>query len=406
MGTKLNLHKLMGTDAGYLRALTVEDDDRRILSGAREEIRATLRGAFRNWETHVSRTELFDSEVAGLAATPRVPIPKFRIQGSFAYYTVNDCQDPPRNQIDQDDGLFLPLSFVVVGGRTRPTIASKAYFLLVERALTPQCERKGWRLNPGKAKNSCVRVEINERLHIDLPLYAIRDSAFEELVEFAAADSRIAKSITVQDRTELDERIYRALLSAEIILADRGRGWIESDPRKLEAWFEDAVGLHGPIVRDLCRSFKAMRDAKFDAGLSSICIMACVVNALRSLGSVDEKRLDVAIIDVANEIAEQLEHPVQNPAFPGDPEKCLCNKWDADYRKGVRELFRSTAAQMAEATNGGFIKSLAIGRARAAFGDRVPADEDLITLMGPVEVVRATPAQPQPRPMAPRTKSG
>lgn len=406
MGSKLNLHKLMGTDAGYLRALAVDDDDRRHLSAAREEIRDTLRSAFRDWETHVSRQELFDADVAASAQPARVPVPKFRIQGSFAYWTVNDCQNPPLHQIDQDDGVFLPLSFVTAGGRTRPIIAAHAYFLLVERALAKVCALRGWRLNPGKAKNSCVRVEISSRLHIDLPLYAIRDSAFEQLVEFAAADSRIVKSAALNDVLELDDQIYRSLLSAEIILADRKNGWIESDPRKLEIWFENAVKAYGPIVRDLCRSFKAMRDAKFDDGLSSICIMACVVNALNALGRVDEKRLDLALASVADKISEQLRYPVFNPAFPQDPQKCLCGKWDADYRAEVQQLFRSAAGLMAEATDGGFIKSLAISRARAAFGDRVPQNEELITLMTPAAVVRATPAEPQPRPMAPRTKSG
>lgn len=405
MGSKLNLHKLMGTADGYLRALTVEEDDRTALAKAREDIRDTLRSAFRDWERHVTRREFFDAAIVASGETPRVPVPKFRIQGSFAYFTVNDCQNLPRTQIDQDDGVFLPLSFVMVGGRARPIVASQAYFLLVERALAPLCEARGWTLNPGKAKTSCVRVEIGTRLHIDLPLYAIQDSAFEELVAFAAADRSLAKA-AVRDSLELDEKVYRALVSAEIILADRTSGWIESDPRKLETWFENAVRLHGPIVRDLCRCFKAMRDAKFDAGLSSICIMACVVKALQSFGRIDEKRLDLALIDVAARISEQLREPVENPAFPGQADKYLCKKWDDDYRLAARRLFADAADQMAEATDGGFHKGLAITRARTAFGNRVPENEALISLMGPVEVVQATPALPQPQPMAPRTKSG
>lgn len=404
MATKLNLNRLMGTDQGYLKALRIRDEDRKALALAREVIRATLRGAFRDWERFVSRREMFDAAVISVNAQPRVPVPKFRIQGSFAYFTVNDCQDPPRQQIDQDDGVFLPLSFVTVGGRTRPTIASQAYFLLVERALGPLCSERGWRLNPGEPKNSCVRVELNDRLHIDLPLYAIKDDAFDQLVEFAA-HSQLAKSIELRDSEELDEAIYRQLRDAELILAHRRAGWIESDPRKLEQWFEAAVSLH-PIVRDLSRAFKAMRDAKFDQGLSSICIMACVVNAVMNLPKLDSGRLDLAIVEVAQKIHQQLAQPVENPVFLGQDDKCLCKDWDADYRNAVRNLFLSAATLMSEAIDGTFHKGVAISKATTAFGARIPQDEDLVTIMTAVEVVRATPAQPQPRPMAPRTKSG
>jgi len=138
MATKLNLHKLIGTDAGYLHAIRVEREDRDDLSEAREEIRTELRDAFRNWEKFVNRAELRDSAFEGTAYTPDLPAPKFRIQGSFAYHTANDCQNPPDQQIDQDDGVFLPLSFVMVKGFARPTIASSAYFQLVERALRRQ----------------------------------------------------------------------------------------------------------------------------------------------------------------------------------------------------------------------------------------------------------------------------
>jgi len=146
MTTKLNLHKLMNRETGYLNELRVTQDDRGSLATARELIRGTLREAFRNWEIYVTETQLRDSQVVTASVRPKIPAPKFRIQGSFAYHTANDCQIPPRQQIDQDDGVFLPLSFVTVNGRARPTIASNAYFNLVEAALKPLCDQKGWLL--------------------------------------------------------------------------------------------------------------------------------------------------------------------------------------------------------------------------------------------------------------------
>ncbi|WP_157215353.1 CBASS cGAMP synthase [Flavisphingomonas formosensis] len=404
MVTKLNLHKLMGTDEGYLAEIRVPERDRVVLTTAREKIRDTLRSAFRNWHHFVSRIELQDSLVVA-SATPRLPTPKFRIQGSFAYHTANDCQNPPDQQIDQDDGVYLPISFVTVNGRARPTIASSTYFRIVERALGPLCEAQGWRLNPGKAKNSCVRVEIDWRLHIDLPLYAIRDEAFEQLVEVAAV-AKMAKASEIRDSRELDERIYRDLAAAEIILAHRSSGWIESDPRRLEKWFRAAIDLYGSQVRDLSRCFKGLRDARLDDGLSSICIMASVVRAIENLGGLDAGRLDLAIVSAAREIARLADQPVENPVFPGDAAKHLCLGWTPQYRKRVRSLFAEAADELEAAIDGTFHKTIALARARKAFGARVPEREDLIAAVGAVEMVRSTPAQRQPAALVPRTKSG
>lgn len=403
MATKLNLHKLMSRDEGYLRKLRVAKDDEVSLSAAREEIRDTLRGAFRSWRTYLSETELRDAAVPVGVIPNALPSPKFRVQGSFAYFTVNDCQNPPRQQIDQDDGVFVPLSFVMVGNTERPTIASEAYFKLVEKALAPLCSQNGWVLNP-KKKNSCVRVQLNGRLHIDLPLYAVRDSAFELLVETAGATT-LQKSL-LRDSRELDERIYRELLGTELILAHREEGWIRSDPRILETWFKNSITLYGDIVRDLSRAFKGLRDAKFNDGLSSICVMALVVRAVEQLDRLNANRFDVALVDVAREIARNLQQPVVNPAFPDEAGKHLCVGWTPEYRATVRTLFADAADQLEEGIDGTFHRGIAVQKARAAYGERVPSDEALISVDSAAAIVRSVEPQPQPRPVVPRTKSG
>ena len=401
--TKLNLNKLMGSEEGFLDAIRVGDQDRQTLSVAREKIRDRMRYAFRNWQEFVTRAELQGALLKD-TVEPKVPTPKFRIQGSFAYHTANDCQNPPAQQIDQDDGVFLPLTFVTLNGTARPTIASSAYFKIVELALVSLCDSEDWKLNP-KRKNSCVRVEISSRLHIDLPLYAIRDDAFHRLVEVAAADS-LTKSVQMRDSRELDEQIYRELADAEIILAHRKDGWIESDPRKIERWFKNAIDVWGPVVRELSRSFKGLRDAKFDDGLSSICIMASVVRAVENLGGVDERRLDIALVDVAREMADRADHPVDNPVFPGDEKKHLCLGWTPEYRSRVKALYADAADELNQAIIHTFNKTVAVSRARRAFGTRVPDREDLITLIAPAEIVRSTPPERQPEAQVPRTRSG
>jgi hypothetical protein len=406
MAATLNLHKLFATDTGYLKALSVPEDDEKWLRVAREAIRATLRGAFADWERWVARTELFEGWVLKSNVDVRLPQPKFRLQGSFAYHTVNDCQQNPPQQIDQDDGVFLPMSFVSNGGKTRPSVVSKAYFAIVERALGPLCQKNGWELNPGRAKNTCVRVQIDDRLHIDLPLYAIRDEAFQELVE-AAARTSVLKAFDARNDIQLAEDVYRNLLDADIVLAHRTEGWIESDPRKLERWFERAIEIYGPQVRRLARAYKGLRDAHWaECGLGSICIMAAVVTAVEQIERQDPLRDDLALLAVGRKLIHVLSGPIENPAFPGESDKCLCKDWEPGFREQVQQVIANACDKLERAIHDTLHKEWAVQLAREAFGPRVPADADLVRLVGVAEVIRKVEPTPQKKSTVPRTESG
>lgn len=409
MAATLNLHKVFAGDGGYLANLKVRDADADALREAREEIRATLRGAFRDWRQYVSRDDLFEAWVAKSADPPALPQPKFRLQGSFAYHTANDPQQTPPQQLDQDDGVFLPLSFLASNGTARPMIVSKAYFKIVEDALRPLCARKGWVLNPGKAKDTCVRIEIGARIHIDLPLYAIRDEAFGRLKETSLAKSlgRVVAMDEVAFAEELFDDVYRGLAASEIMLAHRVEGWKASDPRKVEDWFNDALDFFGPQLRRLSRAYKGMRDAaEARSELSSICIMAATVTALENLGVQEASRDDLALLNTAREMVKVLAGPIEHPAFPGDPDHNLCRDWTSQVREAVCDLFRRAADELETAIHGTVNRDVALAHARRAFGSRIPADTDLIGLVGAAAVIRNTPPAPQPQPMMVRTKSG
>ena len=116
--------------------------------------------------------------------------PRFRMQGSGAYHTLNDPAHKPPQEVDFDDGVFLPTSFVNGGGMVEPLLAAKGYFIVVENILAPLCEDNGWKLIA--TKPTCVRVRVDNHAHIDLPLYAIPDEQFVELVE---ANARIMKTM-------------------------------------------------------------------------------------------------------------------------------------------------------------------------------------------------------------------
>lgn len=406
MGRNLNLHRIFSGSGSYLEALSVPVADNSALKQAREEIRHVLQDAFREWERHITRLDLFENSIAKSLKDVKLPQPKFRLQGSFAYHTVNDCQQNPPQQIDQDDGVFLPIGFLSSNGKTQPTIVSKSYFKLVEDALRPLCTQKKWRLNPGRAKETCVRVEIGPRMHIDLPLYAIRDEAFERLAESAIAKS-LNRALSLDEAVDLFDDVYRGLADTEIMLAHREEGWIGSDPRKLEDWFENAVASYGPQVRRLARIYKAMRDAEWqDSDLRSICIMAALVAALENIEAQEDKRDDLALLNTAREMVSVFQNPIENPVFPGDPKKYLCEGWTPEFREEVRALFRRAADELESAINGTLHPTLALGHAKTAFGPRVPDNASLITIAGVAAIIRSEPPQPQPRPMPVRTKSG
>lgn len=404
MVASLNLHRLFSTDAGYLLQLKVRDRDEADLRAAREIIRAILRAAFANWERFVTRYELFGG--ASLPTDFRMPAPKFRIQGSFAYHTANDCQQNPPQQVDQDDGVYLPLGFVTNGGKSHPGLASSAYFAIVERALAPLCKERGWTLNPKRLKNTCVRVEIDKRLHIDLPLYSMSNESFAALVESRAkAVLRAAASAT--DPDILDEDVYQNMPSSAILLAHRREGWVESDPRTLERWFQTAIGVYGPQLRRLCRCYKGFRDARWSAcDLGSICLMAATVSAMGQLGPLDDKRDDIALLRVGEKLVDVLAKPIENPAFPGDEEKYLCKDWTPEFREEVRAAFADMCRRLRSAIFETLHKGIALKAVRASFGERVPDDESLIALVGLAAEIRRAPSQPQPKPMVPRTTSG
>jgi hypothetical protein len=240
----------------------------------------------------------------------------------------------------------------------------------------------------------------------------VNDDTYEQIAEASAqmlakADSLAADAAALRERVELSEDVYRALDESDIVLAHRREGWIGSDPRKLEIWFDNAIRIYGPLVRRLSRAFKGLRDAHWsDCDLGSICIMAAVVQAVVKLHPLDGNRDDLALLAVGREIVKIFAGSVENPAFPGDADKFLCKDWSDEFRTEVRRVFSEACDNLERAISDTLHKGIAIRLARTAFGERVPEDESLIGLVGVVATIREVQPTPQPKPMVPRTKSG
>lgn len=374
----LNTHRIFTGPADadhYLAALTLEAEREAMLRSARDTCREAIRAGLRSWANVIHKSRLFEIVAAGVA--PAVLKPKFKMQGSFAYRTLNDPARCPPQEIDLDDGVFVPVSFLNDNGRAHPALISSGYFSAVEALLAPVCEDKGWTLVTDKP--SCVRVELASDAHIDFALYAIPDGEFEELVESEV----LAKALNAQDRAmlqdqiELAEDLYRGLREDEIMLAHRKEGWKPSDPRKLEDWFRSALRQHGEQLRRICRYLKGWRDFHWETcRLSSIALMACVVTIYDEAAQAPaENRDDLALLVVAERLQALFGGRIANPVVDG---QFLDEGWSSEDRGTFIAEANALLARLREAITGSDSPQRALGSLTRAFGDRLPDDHGLI----------------------------
>jgi hypothetical protein len=305
--------------------------------------------------------------------------------------------------VDIDDGVFLPTSFI---NEERPVFAAKAYFLVVEDALRPLCRTKGWTLCDGaQAKDSCVRVLVTEKIHIDLPLYAIPD---EDYVNVEKLEKSLNARGLFLESVEFAADAYQQIPEDHIMLAKRNGEWQRSDPRKLARWFEDAVRRHqGPHLRHVCRYLKAWRDFTWKDpkdGIPSIALMAFAVRAFdESRTRLDSNREDEALIAVAERMPDYLKVPVKNPVVDG---KFLDKAWTPEKRAALvraAEVFRDHLKAASNATRA----DATLSRLTDCLGERVPDDLDLVQVSPSEErAILSQPAQRVAAPVVGRHTSG
>jgi hypothetical protein len=320
--------------------------------------------------------------------------PKFFIQGSWAYKTLNrPCQTPPQ-QSDLDDGVYLPMS--IVKEENRPSMAIKDFRAAVWDVLEPLCIEKGWELH---SKATCMRVEISTFAHIDLPLYAIPDDQYRMIQEsMEARNYTVLKAFAVN--SELDT--WKKLPSDKILLACED-GWITSDPLKMKEWFELEISDKEEQLRRVIRYIKAFRDHQWDkGGPSSILLMA----AACPLFEFKYKRDDLALLNVVAGLPNALRKGVKSPI---DSKVCLT---DALGEKGVEEAaekFETLRTCLDAATAESASKDMACVWMRSMLGDRFPDRPDLISeqqAQPMPAVMAAIPPERGPSEIVKRTKAG
>ncbi len=388
----------------FLQATTVPGGIYQALIEARDIIRAALRSGFGNTSAFIAMDELFDKAAArsGRSATLR---PRFRMQGSCAYHTLNNPAQPTQ-QIDLDDGVFMPTEFIAAASGNRPAVASKGYFQAVEAILLPLCQKKGWKLVADK--DACVRVEIGRHAHIDLPLYAIPENKFVELAELMSHGMNKMAADAMRDSQELQDEFYKGLPLDQIMLAHREKGWQASDPRKIEDWFQQAIDTHGYVLRRLCRYYKAWRDFEWPTcKLSSLAIMACLVDILDSIAAdMPEHRDDVAILLASERFAGRLKQPIPNPVMTHLAEVALDRDWTAMDRADFVAKASDFHKRLTDALRGTDNPASVLRYLRTAFGKRMTDDVSVIRTETREATVRDFPKVAVAAPFVPKSTSG
>lgn len=289
-----NFSPLLFTTTGeacFLNELDLTPDELSHIDGARKDIREALKAELPG--------ALRDKGLEGEICEPR-----FYIQGSRAYKTLNSpCTTPPQ-QSDIDDGVYLPLS--VMREESSPKIAIALFFDAVIDVLRPICAERNWHAQP---KDTCVRVTISRSAHIDLPLYVIPDTLFR-LIK-ASMESRGHAVFDSAINSERDS--WKTLPSDKILLADRKQGWRKSDPMAMKNWFKRECLEKGDQLIRVVRYLKAFRDKRWeDKGPSSILLMAAACPLFQYF----DKRDDRALLNVVKGIPDALRKGVASPIDP------------------------------------------------------------------------------------------
>ncbi|PKM43793.1 MAG: hypothetical protein CVV05_13105 [Gammaproteobacteria bacterium HGW-Gammaproteobacteria-1] len=387
-----NLHRLFqpaSTDKTLLNALTLTADEDAILRKARTQVRETLRRDL---------PRLIKQALPGIQT---IETPRFITQGSFAYKTINrHCH--PKQQIDMDDGCYLPLSFAKefeVGH------ASNLFFQAVELVLTPLAKANGWKLVP---KDTCTRLEIDSTKHIDIPLYAIPDADFKKMLMDASVLEYAALKGQVHDHARAVQ--WSDLPRNKVLLAIRGGDWRPSDPRPVIRWVENQVATKTEQWRRLIRYLKAWRDYQWPSGgPTSICLMAAMDQVfLRPNAGRD----DLALLDIVRRLPQVFAGDIYNPAEPtARPEdrELLSRRLDEEpgLRRVVQEKLREFERDLNMAINGNVSPMDACNLVSRHLGPRIPVRPDWVLVESVAQQVRSTaPRVSVVAPLIGTTKSG
>jgi len=374
----------------FIHLLNIEENERVILLQTRKKARSAIRKAFNESKAIIEENFKKQSTLKGIRSAFREVSPAFWPQGSFSYGTLNNPAQSPPQQLDIDDGVYLPMELF----EDEPIYSKEIFFQIVDTALKKLVdENQGWEFD--NSKPTCARIVVSPRIHLDFPLYAVPRERFEELRKSTA-------SLTATFDYALEE--YVKLDPEEVYLARRDKEhWVKSDPKKIKLWFDREKEAHGDRLVRVCRYLKAWRDFTWEkGGPTSITLMACAASVFDDSNGFN--RDCEALFAVAEKLPELFAGEIKNPAEPEEtlyPRELTQEVIDDIVNKA--EIFRDTLtkalihAETSQEVVDLFIKSL---------GRRIPNDNTYITPISSVSVALNMPIRKQPAPIVKNVKSG
>lgn len=392
--TLANAHALfcgLRTDPSYLASLEVSNDEKSRLLDARKDIRAALKAA----ADQIPRFDDYwqDSYRARVSWRDRPSVViKFMTQGSFAYRTLNDPAQKPAQEIDLDDGMYVPVQFLENG---EPALAAKGLFKFVDSVLGELCRVKGWKLDP--TKSCCARVKLWPGAHVDIPIYSIPQDRFAQL-------SKNLEDAGMASFAQDSVRGGWKLPSDQIMLAQRDGGWVQSDPQLMHDWVEERSERYGPVFRRLSRFFKGWRDFTWEKStLSSLCLMHAIDMALAQLdGLPGNDRDDELVLEVARRLPDMLTGKVANPVL-----RHLCiNEWDSDNRAVIVAGARALFSEMDAALESTGDAEQVVRKLQNRFGGRIPYRPDAVKIASQISAVQKAAAATVAAPLVIASTSG
>ncbi|MCU7368978.1 CBASS cGAMP synthase [Pantoea stewartii] len=319
--------------------------------------------------------------------------PRFWVQGSYNYKTLNKPYHLPPQQMDIDDGTYMPMEMF----KEQPLVGHRLLLLLVDASLASlEKENIGWKAS--KMLN-CGRITLKDRdVHIDVPMYAIPK---EQFVAREIAEARMTMdsmdAITANE-SYLSKSAKVRLEEDCVYLAVRGNDkWIKSDPETVARWFRKAVDRHKEPMRQICRYLKAWRDVQWEhPDLSSITLMKCVVDTFDKIkmpNSLDHGEL---LLAVTERLSAQLTEGVESPDASDDgrllfPKKNMDKATSQKIISRAEELHSTLRSALKDSPT----KKQTLQLLNVLFGDGV-VNEEIIKPWASMPAYQQ-PRQPQPK---------
>ena len=409
---KFNATELLKSSEGFIPKITPNSNDTKYLKQARKLIRDSIKQTFDLISNALNQDHLgkwlineesipycYIEAIRKLQTDQKEALkkvqPKFLSQGSCVYKTMNTpCHQPPQ-QIDLDDGVYLPIDMM----RDGPIIGKNLFFIIIDNTLNQLAKKNDWRFIGDKP--TCSRLVIRKDMHIDVPLYAIPREKYQAIL------NEINESGIVLESIDYYKEISKKYLDKdEVYLAMRNEEhWVKSDPSQISIWFQKAVYEHGEILRRTCRYLKAWRDHVFkNGGPSSITLMACAVNTFDNTAHEfknDSEAFFFCAQNLHDQLRSRVDSPVDKEEAPLFPRKQMSEEEIKKIIDKSEEFARLVKLSLLTADR----KETVIKYLRDIFGDRLPNRIDLIS-EEPVHSVLLKPAIPQAQEIVPNIKAG